>query len=51
MRSILIISNISCREWLNYIVAFVGSIATPMFATFMLLAIIYGLGKDKKEDD
>ena len=39
------------REWLNYIKAFTGCMAIPMFATGMLLAIIYGLGKDKKEDD
>ena len=47
----MIIGEITSAEWCNYLIAFVGSIVTPIFATFMLLAIIYGLGKDKREDD
>ena len=47
----MIISEITLTEWLNYLKAFVGCSIVPIFATVMLLAIIYGLGKDKKEDD
>lgn len=48
--STMIISEITLTEWLNYLKAFIGCSIVPIFATVMLLTIIYGMGKDKTDD-